>query len=143
MSSAGDATTGAHSEPAGGDGARRRRRPGLRDVGTDPDPRFTLANERTLLAWNRTALALVAGGLAVSQLIPTVDLPGGNRVLGLPLIALGGLLALGSYGRWQRVERAMRLGEPLPESPLPKVLAAGVVVGTVVAVFLAVLGDRS
>jgi hypothetical protein len=28
--------------------------------GAEPDPRFTLANERTFLAWIRTALALIA-----------------------------------------------------------------------------------
>ena len=51
------------------------RRTDLRAVGRDPDPRFTLANERTFLAWNRTALSLVAGGLAVVQLLDEVDPP--------------------------------------------------------------------
>ena len=45
------------------------RRPDLRDVGEDPDPRFTLANERTFLAWIRTAMALIGGGLAAGQLL--------------------------------------------------------------------------
>ena len=37
---------------------------------TEPDVRFTLANERTFLAWNRTALALVVAGLGIVQLLP-------------------------------------------------------------------------
>lgn len=40
------------------------------EPGTEPDYRFTLANERTFLAWIRTALALIAGGVAVAQLLP-------------------------------------------------------------------------
>ena len=47
------------------------------DEGVDPDPRFTFANERTFLAWIRTALALVAGGLAVTQVLPSFGFPGG------------------------------------------------------------------
>ncbi len=35
---------------------------------TEPEARFTLANRRTFLAWSRTALALVAAGLASVQL---------------------------------------------------------------------------
>ncbi len=63
----------------------RRRLPPLHTVGDEPDPRFTLANERTFLAWNRTALALIGGGLAVSQFLDDFDLPGGNDWLGVPL----------------------------------------------------------
>ena len=36
--------------------------------GHEPDYRFTLANERTFLAWIRTSLGLMAVGLAVAQL---------------------------------------------------------------------------
>ena len=37
-------------------------------AGREPDPRFTLANERTFLAWIRTALGLLAGGIGVLTL---------------------------------------------------------------------------
>ena len=65
-----------------------------------PDYRFSLANERTLLAWLRTALALVAGGVAMTQFAPELGLPGGGAVVSVVLL-LGGLLARGAavHGR--------------------------------------------
>src|SRR5215468_2186125 len=80
--------------------------------GTEPDPRFTFANERTFLAWSRTALALVVAGLAIVQL------------LGVPLIVLGAVLAVVAYAEWVRNQRALRRGEPLPRSFMPWILAA-------------------
>jgi putative membrane protein len=114
------------------------------DDGDDEvDARFTLANERTFLAWNRTALALLAGGLAVSQLLPSFDAPGLRRALGLPLIVLGGVIAWFSYARWQAVDRAIRAGDPLPPSWLPRVLVVAVVLGAAVATVLAAFGPQS
>jgi putative membrane protein len=119
-----------------------RRDPPLHEIGTDPDVRNTYANERTFLAWSRTSLALVATGIAATQLLPRFnDLPGGRRIIGLPLIALGALLALVSYRRWYRNERAMRLGEPLPPSNLSLVLAVGIAVIAVIAVTVVLVGD--
>jgi inner membrane protein YidH len=87
--------------------------PPLREVGEDPDPRFTFANERTFLAWNRTALALIGAGLAAGQLLD-FDTELVRLVVALPPIVLGGVLAITSYRRWEANERAMRLREPLP-----------------------------
>ena len=101
------------------------------------DARFSYANERTFLAWNRTALALIATGVAATQLLPKFDVTFGRRILGLPLIALGALLALTSYSHWQANERAMRRGEPLVQSRMPLVLSVGIGVVAVVAVILA------
>ena len=82
--------------------------------GVEPDPRFTLANERTFLAWIRTALAFVAGGIAVEaftgDLFPTVI----RQILAILLLVLGMLLAGGAAVRWLNVERAMRRKKPLP-----------------------------
>jgi len=103
--------------------------------GTEPDPRFSLANERTFLAWIRTALALVAGGLAVTQVLPSFGFPGGRRFLGLPLMAVGAVIAWMSYSHWSAVQSAMRRGEPLPGSPMLRVVSLTV---AVVAVFAAV-----
>ncbi len=111
------------------------------EVGSDPDVRFTYANERTFLAWNRTALALIATGVAATQLLPALNVRFGRRILGLPLIAMGAVVALSSYRRWEANERAMRLDQPLPPSPLPHLLAAGIAVMAVVAILLAAFGS--
>jgi putative membrane protein len=114
------------------------RRADRRRVGHDPDPRFTLANERTFLAWNRTALALIGGGLAAGQLLDFQS-HAARLVVSLPPIALGLVLALTSYRRWEANERALRLDEPLPGGGPPWLLAAGIAaVGLVVVVVLVV-----
>lgn len=118
------------------------RKPRLEDVGSDPDPRWTLANERTFLAWNQTALALIAAGIAVTQLLPSFDIPGGRRILGLPVIALGGVIAFTSYARWEAGERAMREGRPLPSSPLPRLLGMAIGCVAVIAAILAATTSR-
>jgi putative membrane protein len=119
---------------------RRPRKPRLADVGAEPDVRFSYANERTFLAWNRTALALIATGLAVTSLLPKFNLAYGRRLVGVPLIALGALLAITSFRRWDDNERAMRLGEPLPPSNLPRLLAVGVGIAAAVAAVVAAFG---
>ena len=118
------------------------RRPALDEVGEEPDPRFTFANERTFLAWHRTALALIGAGIAVTQVLPPFDLPGGRFVLGLPLIVLGGLIAFTSYGRWEANQRALRCGDPLPGHWLHKALGVTIGVGAVVAVVVTVVGPK-
>jgi putative membrane protein len=97
---------------------------------SEPDPRFTLANERTFLAWIRTALALIGGGLAASQL-----LVGRSRaqelIISLVPIALGAWIAVMAHQRWERNQRALRAGEPLPaDAPrfLPLIIVAMAIV---------------
>ncbi|WP_369140677.1 YidH family protein [Modestobacter versicolor] len=99
-----------------------------------PDYRFSLANERTLLAWLRTALALVAGGVAMTQFVPELGVPAGGPVVSLGLL-LGGLgTALAGHRRYVRNERAIAADQPLPASAL-----TGWVTGLVAAVVLALL----
>jgi putative membrane protein len=88
----------------------------------EPDYRFTLANERTFLAWIRTALALIAGGVAVVQLVPEFGIPGGRHALGVLLTAGGGVLAALAVRRWQRVQTAMRRDAELPPTRVPVLL---------------------
>ncbi len=108
----------------------------------EPDVRFTYANERTFLAWNRTALALIATGVAATQLLPEFHVSGGRRLLGLPLIALGALVACTSYVHWKANGRAMRRVQPLPRSPMPLVLSIGIGVVAVISVVLAAIGPK-
>ena len=123
--------------------ARASRKPSLPEVGHQPDYRFTLANERTFLAWIRTALALDAGGLAVIQVLPPFTVRGAREALGVALVALGSAVAVTSYRRWDAYERAIRRERPLPASRLPLVLAVGVGVFSIVAVVLLLLGGIS
>lgn len=107
-------------------------------VGQAPDYRFTLANERTFLAWIRTALALAAGGLGIIELLPNFA---GREPLGIGLLALSLVTAVGSYRRWVLLETAMRRGETLPPTRLPGVLAmATAIVGLSVALLLVLDG---
>ena len=112
---------------------RRLVPPDPRSVGHDPDYRFTLANERTFLAWIRTALALAAGGLGAASLLD--DFTGGE-LLGVGLLVLSFITAAFSYQRWALTETAMRLDRTLPPSRLPLALAIGVAVVVVASAVL-------
>lgn len=99
-----------------------------------PDPRFLLAAERTFLAWQRTALALVAVGFAAAELLP-LRLNRLTTGLGLLLVVAGAVVSGGSFLRHRALRRALDQGRVLPASPLPLVLAAttvGVAVGALV-----------
>lgn len=118
-----------------------RHRPPLMEVGTDPDYRFSLANERTFLAWVRTALALLAGGVAVVTVLPDFGPDGSRHLLGLLLMAFAGAVAGASYFRWERAERAMRQGLPLPPTSMIRMVASGVAVIATVVAGLVILGS--
>ena len=107
----------------------------VRAVGSEPDPRFTLANERTFLSWMTTALGLLGVGLALGTILDAATT--GARVLAALWILMAALVAVRALVRWIRLERAMRAGEALPlSSSIPIVavalavlsLASGVVV---------------
>jgi putative membrane protein len=119
-----------------------RRRPGrtppLEEVGRPPDPRFTLANERTFLAWIRTTLALLAAGLAVVEFLHS-QRSGVRLAIGVPLMVLGAAVSARAYARWETVERALRLGQPIPYGSLPPLIGFGVAAISLVASALVVL----
>ena len=97
----------------------RDQRPG--DDGTEPDPRFTFANERTFLAWSRTALALVVAGLGVVQLLPPFPgVPWGRHVLGVPLIVFGAVVALTAYREWTRNRGPCATSSRYPDPSCPR-----------------------
>ncbi|MFE4543495.1 YidH family protein [Arthrobacter sp. NPDC056727] len=122
--------------PSGPESRRGRLAERLLPGGTEPDPRFTLANERTFLAWIRTSLALLAGGIAVEAFTTDVFPEPVRRGLSVLLLLLGMLLSAGSAIRWLRVESSLRSNRPLPLPLIGPLLAAGcaVAAGVVIAV---------
>jgi putative membrane protein len=104
-----------------------------------PDYRFTLANERTLLAWLRTGLALVAGGVAVAQFAPDLGVRWGSAVVALALVLTGLGTAVAGYLRWRANERAIQDDRPLPAGPVvPGVVATVLAVVVLVTVLVGV-----
>jgi putative membrane protein len=139
---AGDLPRPAAQEPSAGDPVGTGQ--GAVASETEPDARFTFANERTFLAWHRTSLALVVAGLAIVQLLPPfTGIPFGRRMLALPLIILGGVLSTGSYLEWTRHQRALRRGAPLGRSVLPKLLAIAITLLALIAGILTLLATGS
>ena len=108
----------------------------------EPDPRISLANERTFLAYNRTALALVVSGLAISGAEAVFDAPGWVYIVGVPLIAVGAAVAWFSRRRYEDVQAAVRRGEPLPPPPLVHVLSVSVALVAVAALVAVVVVAR-
>lgn len=100
-------------------------------VGSEPDPRFTLANERTFLAWIRTSLALLAAAAAADAL-PLDIAPWAQALLTAILAATGLLAAVHAWRGWARTERAIREDRPLPGNAAGMVLVAGVLLAGVV-----------
>ncbi|MEU3989121.1 DUF202 domain-containing protein [Streptomyces platensis] len=111
----------------------------VHEEGATPDYRFSLANERTFLAWLRTGLALVGGGFAVDQFLPRLH-EGLRLIFTVVLLVGGALCALRAVNHWVRCERAMRRGEDLPVTRFPSALALGVGVLAVAMVVLVLLG---
>ncbi|HHU68073.1 DUF202 domain-containing protein [Corynebacterium sp.] len=103
--------------------------------GEEPDPRFTLANERTFLAWTRTSLAFLAGGIAL-EAFPLDLSPELKTGLAVFIIAVGMLISAGAAGRWVRVERAMRRGAPLPVPGIVPLLSFAALAASCVAMWL-------
>ncbi len=109
------------------------------DENAEVDYRFTLANERTFLAWQRTSLGLLAAAVAVIQFVPELGIPGARHVLGLLLAILATLTAGVGLLRWGQVDRAMRDRRPLPRHPTPAYLAVGLIVIGFIAVALVII----
>ena len=108
----------------------------MSDDGREPDYRYTLANERTMLAWTRTALGLLAGGIAIEQLVPVFSVPWARSAIALVCVLLAIFVTVRGYRRWRAVDRAMRHNAPLPHNTGFTVLT---VVITVIAILVGVL----
>lgn len=98
--------------------------------GSEPDARFSLANERTFLAWISTGLALISVGVGLESLAS--GLQPGFRTAAAVVLVLGGITCpIQAWLRWTRVETAMREQQPLPSPPLAAVLPVVVVIAGV------------
>ncbi|HYN57546.1 MAG TPA: DUF202 domain-containing protein [Motilibacterales bacterium] len=95
-------------------------------MGDDPDPRFTLANERTFLAWVTTSLGLLGIGLAVGTIIPGEHFS--INLLAILWILMAAVLSIRALVRWFRMERAIRLNQGLPLSTSIPVVAVALAV---------------
>ncbi|MEU4315031.1 DUF202 domain-containing protein [Nocardia sp. NPDC024068] len=89
------------------------------------DYRFTLANERTFLSWIRTALGLLAGGVAVHAVVLEQWEGSFRTALAVSCLLLSLLVATGAYLHWRRIRAAMHAGRPLPGTVLVPLLSAG------------------
>ncbi|WP_026531056.1 YidH family protein [Haematomicrobium sanguinis] len=107
--------------------------------GREPDPRFTLANERTFLAWIRTSLALLAGGIAVEAFTVDIFVPEIRKVIAIILLGIAVIIAALASFRWLQVERAMRTNKPLPIPVLAPVVALGACLAAAVVIVFVIL----
>ncbi|HSS26669.1 MAG TPA: DUF202 domain-containing protein [Usitatibacter sp.] len=108
--------------------------PAWREEGEEPDYRFTLANERTFLAWVRTALAILAGGVLLEQFATKLEPHAVIVALAIALAVLSSVLCTAAYLRWKANEIAMRHRRPLPTSVvIPMLAAIGAIVSGVIA----------
>jgi putative membrane protein len=107
-----------------------------RQEGQEPDYRFSLANERTFLAWIRTALALLAGGVLLQQFAHSAPARPLLTALGLALSVLSAVLCGMAFHRWKGNEVAMRHARPLPATvAIPLLSAALLVLAALVIVY--------
>lgn len=112
----------------------------MNETGETPDYRFSLANERTFLAWLRTALALAGGGIAAAQFLPVLAFSGLREGIAIALLVMSAVCAIRAIIYWVSCELAMRLRRDLPVSRFPIVLAL-VVAGGAVTLLVAVLAQ--
>lgn len=94
------------------------------DEGHEPDYRFSLANERTFLAWTRTALALLAGALLLHEFAGRIALNGLFSVMSVVLVFASVILSAGAFMQWRANQIAMRNDRALPRPRMISMLAA-------------------
>jgi putative membrane protein len=98
--------------------------------GREPDARFSLANERTFLAWISAGLALVSVGVGLESLALNLN-PGFRLAASVVLVLAGIACPVQAWFGWARAEAALREGRPLPFAPLLVVLPIVLVVAGV------------
>lgn len=119
-----------------------RRPASLYRQGTEPDPRFSMANERTALAWVRTALAMVAGGVGLTSVARLADLSRLVDVVAALMCLIGGWLSVSAVLGWRRRELALRTDRPLP-APVALPWLTGAIVVAALGLSVLVLTNRT
>lgn len=114
-----------------------RRPRSVYEVGEEPDPRFTLANERTFLAWLRTSLALMAAGVGFAALGPAGNVL--DLAVAVALLVTGIVCSLSALQHWIACERALRTNNPLPSPWMAAVLGVGLGITGVLACILVII----
>jgi putative membrane protein len=112
------------------------REPAWRREGQEPDYRFSLANERTFLAWIRTALGLLAAGVLLDQFATKLSPAWAVVGIAIGLCLLAAVMGILSYVRWRANEIAMRHNRGLPSTVAIPLAAAALCVAGAVIVFL-------
>lgn len=110
-----------------------------KNIGKTPDYRFSLANERTFLAWIRTALAFLAGAIAIEQLLHDISLGWVKFTLTLLLAFAGGITAIMALYRWKQNEIAMRQDKPLQYTSFLILVAMFIVISAIISVLYILL----
>lgn len=113
----------------------------IRLPGEAPDYRFSLANERTFLAWIRTALGFLAAGVGLDQLAPDFATPLVRETLSLLLCLFAGALALYGYLRWLANEKAMRLKQEMPYTRMLRLISTGIALVALVVMVIVFYGE--
>ena len=108
-----------------------------------PDTQSELANERTYLAWLRTGLALMAVGVAAERVLPAEGIIWARQLIGVSLIVAGVLTAGLARWRWERVDRAVRAGDPIPRPDLGYLVTAAIVLNGLATIVLLLRADAA
>lgn len=106
------------------------------------DPRISLANERTYLAWIRTSLGLMAAGVAVAEVLGRDRAGASMNLVGAGLIVVGSVIAVLAHRRWEANERRFAAFLPLERSWMPGMLTALMVLIAGAALVLAFWAGR-
>lgn len=107
--------------------------------GAEPDPRFSLANERTFLAWIRTTLALLAGAAGVHALDLNVSVTI-ERIASTMLAAAGLMCAVHAWRGWAAAERALRHGRPMPSNSIGILIVSVIAAASIVMIIIGARG---
>ena len=102
------------------------------------DYRYVLANERTFLAYARTALALQITGLGVLQFL-TRGQSEIRYTFGMVLVVVGSVLAVTGYRRYRSNDRAIRAGAEIGRSGSATLAAVAVIIVPLLAAGVLVL----